>query len=137
MHKISKASETTDLDLYLTDPSDSTEHAERLPHPTMSLFIKPQLNRYPKLAQGREVSRGKPTSKSSAAGRKAQGDVPDEFEDLRQQMAKANKEKQEHSYVWLGSDGSCGGLMLTCLLLVPKSSMLRSVALAERDLLPK
>lgn len=129
MHKISKASETTDLDLYLTDPSDSTEHAERLPHPTMSLFIKPQLNRYPKLAQGREVSRGKPTSKSSAAGRKAQGDVPDDFEDLRQQMAKANKEKQENSYVWLGWDGICGGLILTCLLLVPKSSMLRSVAL--------
>lgn len=129
MHKISKASETTDLDLYLTDPSDSTEHAERLPHPTMSLFIKPQLNRYPKLAQGREVSRGKPASKSSAASRKAQGDMPDEFEDLRQQMAKANKEKQENSYVWLSRDGDFGEFILTCLLLGPKSSMLRSVAL--------
>lgn len=103
MHKISKTTETTDLDLYLTDPSDSTEHAERLPHPTMSLFQRPQTNRYPKLAQGREVTREKPTSKSSAAGRKAQGDVPDDFETLRQQIEKANKEKKEHSYVWLDS----------------------------------
>lgn len=138
MHKISKTTEITDLDLYLTDPSDSTQHAERLPHPTMSLFHKPQLHRYPKLAEGREVVRDKPASRTSAAGRKAQADVPDDFETLRQQIEKAQKEKKEHSYVWRGSSGGgLRGLMLTCLDLVPRLLMLRSAALEPSVLRPR
>lgn len=103
----------------------------------MSLFIKPQLNKYPKLAQGREVMRDKPASKLSAAGRKAQGDVPDDFATLRQQMEKANKEKQEHSYVWPGYGGGFGGLVLIYLLLEPKLSMLQSAALEQSVLHPR
>lgn len=119
MHKISKTSEMTDLDLFLTDPSESTEEAERLPHPTMSLFTKPQLNRYPRLAQGREVVREK---KSSAAGRKAKGDLPDDMNRLKEAMEQAKNEKMENSYVWLGS--SSGELELTCVRLVQKLSVL-------------
>lgn len=99
VHKISRTTEITDLDLYLTDSSDSAQHTTRLPHPTMSLFTKPQLSRYPKLAQGRGVVREKPVSKSSAAGHKAQGDVPNAMHTLKQQMEKAEKDKKEHAYV--------------------------------------
>lgn len=99
VHKISKATEIPDLDLYLTDPSESTQHAERFPHPTMSLFAKPPLSRFPRLAAGREVVREKPSSKTSAAGRKTQADLPDDVERLKQSMEKAKSDKKENSYV--------------------------------------
>lgn len=119
VHKISKASEMTDLDLFLTDPSESTEEAERLPHPTMSLFSKPQLNRYPRLAAGREVAREK---KTSASGRKTKADLPDDMNRLKEAMEQAKNEKMENSYVWLGM--SCGELGLTCIRLVRGLSVL-------------
>lgn len=122
VHKISKASETTDLDLYLTDSSESTQHAERLPHPTMSLFIKPQLHRYPRLAAGRRVSREKAASKTSAAGRKTHHDLPDDVEALRINMERAKNEKKENSYVWPGN--GCNRMGLTCFRIVPRFSML-------------
>lgn len=118
MHKISKASETTDLDLFLTDPSESTEEAERLPHPTMSLFVKPPTNRYPRLAQGREVVREK---KTSAASRKAKADLPDDMNRLKEAMEQAKNEKMENSYVWLVLT-FWGELELTCARLVPRLS---------------
>lgn len=117
VHKISKTSEITDLDLYLTDPSESTE-AERLPHPTMSLFMKPQTNRFPKLAAGREVTR----EKKSSASRKTQTNLPDDVGRLKEAMEQAKNEKMENSYVWSGC--GYGDLELTCLRLVPGLSAL-------------
>lgn len=122
VHKISKASETTDLDLYLTDPADSSQHAERLPHPSMSLFMKPPTNRFPKLAAGREVARAKAGAKNAAA-RKAKKDLPDDVEMLRQNMEKAKNEKKENAYVWMDSDWSVWEL--TCIRTVPSCSILR------------
>lgn len=122
VHKISKASETTDLDLYLTDPTDSTQHAQRLPHPTMSLFIKPPTNRFPKLAAGREVARARAAAKNLAA-RKAKKDLPDDVETLRQNMEKAKNEKRENAYVWMHSAWSVWEL--TCIRTVPSCSIRR------------
>lgn len=126
MHKISKAAEMTDLDLYLTDPSDSTQPAEKLPHPTMSVFTKPQLQRYPRLAEGR-IARDKANPKTSAAGRKAQAPLPDDVEKLKRNMQQEKKAKMEHSYVWMGLSGGVGASVLICPRVVPRSSMPRSV----------
>lgn len=119
VHKISKASELTDLDLFLTDPSESTEEAERLPHPTMSLFVKPQLNKYPRLAAGRDVAREK---KASAAGRKKKADLPDDMNRLKEAMEQAKNEKMENSYVSL--DMNFEELELTCVRVVRRLSAL-------------
>lgn len=123
VHKIPKSSEIADLDLYLADAAVSTQQAERLPHPSMSLFQKPPTNRYPKLAAGREVARGKVASKTPAAGRKTQKNLPEDVEKLRQNMEKAKSDKREKAYVW--PDSSWTGMELTYVRTVPSSSILR------------
>lgn len=127
VHKIPKATEITDLELYLTDPSDPTDHAERFPHPTMTLFAKPALGRNPRLANGRD-SAHTAASKTSAAGRKAPRIHPSALEKLKKDMANEQKAKKEHSYVWLGRNAGLGQSVLTRILfLVLQLSMLRSV----------
>lgn len=123
VHKISKASELPNLDLYLTDPTDSIQEAERLPHPTMSLFMRPDMRRYPKLAAGRVVIKEKvvTTTKTPAAARKAQGGLPDDVARLKEVMAQAKTDKMENACVAL--DFLRKGLELTCAFIVPRSSM--------------
>ncbi|KUI70726.1 hypothetical protein VM1G_06130 [Cytospora mali] len=98
VHKITKASEIPNLDLYLTDPSDSIQEAERLPHPTMSLFMRPDFRRFPKLAAGRVVVKEKvvPT-KATAPARKPQNDVSDDVAKLKEVMAQAKTDKMENA----------------------------------------
>lgn len=100
VHKISKASEIPNLDLYLTDPSDSIQEAERLPHPTMSLFMRPDFRRFPKLAAGRVVLKEKEKAvapKASAAARKPQSDLSDDVARLKEVMDQAKTDKMENA----------------------------------------
>lgn len=103
----------------------------------MSVFQKPQLNRFPRLAEGREVAREKVTSKTSAAGRKAFTDAPNALETLKKNIDKKQRAKFEHSYVWLDLSDGLQDSVLTCLRLEPRSSTLRSMALVQNVLLPK
>lgn len=83
----------------------------------MSLFIKPQLNIYPRLAAGREVAREK---KPSTSLRKNKADLPDDMNRLKEAMEQAKNEKMENSYVRLGI--SFEELELICVCTVRKSS---------------
>lgn len=124
VHKISKASEIPNLDLYLTDPSDSIQEAERLPHPTMSLFMRPDFRRFPKLAAGRVVLKEKEKAvapKASAAARKPQSDLSDDVARLKEVMDQAKTDKMENACVAL--DFLWRRLELTCAFLVPRSSI--------------
>lgn len=93
------------------------EDAERLPLPTMSLFAKPNVDKYSLLSKGREVVREKKN-----ASRKTKTNLPDDMERLKEAMEQAKNEKMENSYVWLGKSGR--ELVLICVRLVRKSSVL-------------
>lgn len=123
VHKIPKTAEIPNLDLYLTDPSDSTQEAERLPHPTMSLFTRPEFRKYPKLAAGRVVVKEKAApANPPAAARSPQPDLRDDIAQLKKSMAQAKNDKLENgcvvqSRLWKWSE-------LTCIPAVPRSSIL-------------
>ncbi|KAK7739887.1 hypothetical protein SLS53_005480 [Cytospora paraplurivora] len=101
VHKISKASEIPNLDLYLSDPSDSTQEAERLPHPTMSLFMRPDFRRFPKLAAGRVVVKEKAVPTKAPAAARKQNNLSDDVARLKEVMAQAKTDKMENSCVAL------------------------------------
>lgn len=122
VHKIPRAAEIPNLDLYLTDPSDSTQEAEKLPHPTMSLFMRPELRKYPKLAAGRRVAVKEKAAPANAPARSPQTDLPDDIAQLKKSMAQAKNDKLENgcvvrSRLWKWSE-------LTCIPAVPRSSIL-------------
>lgn len=123
VHKIPRAAEIPNLDLYMTDLSDSTQEAERLPHPTMSLFMRPELRKYPKLAAGRVVVKEKaaPTNPPATA-RSPQNEISDDIAQLKKSMAQAKNDKLENgcvvlSRLWKWSE-------LTCTPVVRRSSIL-------------
>lgn len=107
----------------MTDLSDSTQEAERLPHPTMSLFMRPELRKYPKLAAGRVVVKEKAApANPPAPARSPQTDLPDDIAQLKKSMAQAKNDKLENgcvvlSRLWKWSE-------LTCTPVVPRSSIL-------------
>lgn len=130
VHKIPRAAEIPNLDLYMTDLSDSTQEAERLPHPSMSLFMRPELRKYPKLAAGRVVVKEKAApANPPAAARSPRTDLPDDIAQLKKSMAQAKNDKLENgcvvlSRLWEGSE-------LTCTPVVPRSSILPYRASSE------
>lgn len=91
----------------------------------MSLFMRPDFRRFPKLAAGRVVVKEKTVhAKAPAAARKPQGDLQDDVARLKEVMAQAKTDKLENSCVAL--DFLWKGLELTCAFLVPRSSILPS-----------
>lgn len=107
----------------MTDLSDSTQEAERLPHPTMSLFMRPELRKYPKLAAGRVVVKEKAApANPPATARSPRTDLPDDIAQLKKSMAQAKNDKLENgcvvlSRLWKWSE-------LTCTPVVRRSSIL-------------
>lgn len=100
VHKISKSTELTDLDLYLSDPTEPSEPAEKMPHSTMSLFQKPPTHRYPRLAAGRDTAKHKAAASTRTAARKAKdSNLPEDVLRLKETMQKANDEKEKNAYV--------------------------------------
>jgi hypothetical protein len=89
----------------------------------MSLFIRPEFRKYPKLATGRVVVKDKPApANSSASSRSPQPDLPDDIAQLKKSMAQAKNDKLENgcvarSRLWKWSE-------LTCMPAVPRSSIL-------------
>lgn len=68
----------------------------------MSLFMRPDFRRFPKLAAGRVVVKEKAVPpKASAAARKPQGDVSDDVARLKEVMAQAKTDKMENACVAL------------------------------------
>lgn len=89
----------------------------------MSLFARPELRKYPKLAAGRVVVKEKAApANATAAARSPQPDLTDDIAQLKKSMAQAKNDKLENgcvarSRLWKWSE-------LTCLPAVPRSSIL-------------
>ncbi|KAF2964085.1 hypothetical protein GQX73_g9490 [Xylaria multiplex] len=69
---VSAAPESLDYDLYLTDPTDTGDKAQRLPYPTMSIFKKP-----PQSLSTKKVTKvtTKHTSRASSSGADSDADT--------------------------------------------------------------
>lgn len=85
----------------------------------MSLFMRPELRKYPKLAAGRVVVKEKP---APAPARSPQPNLTDDIAQLKKSMAQAKNDKLENgcvvlSRLWKWSE-------LTCTPAVPRSSTL-------------
>lgn len=107
----------------MTDLSDSTQDAERLPHPTMSLFARPELRKYPKLAAGRVVVKEKAApANPPASARSPQNEISDDIAQLKKSMAQAKSDKLENGCVVLSRLRKWSEL--TCTPAVPRSSIL-------------
>ena len=85
----------------------------------MSLFMRPELRKYPKLAAGRVVVKEKAAPPATARSPKT--DLPDDIAQLKKSMAQAKNDKLENgcvvlSRLWKWSE-------LTCTAVVPRSSI--------------
>lgn len=68
----------------------------------MSLFMRPELRKYPKLAAGRVVVKEKATpANPSATARSPHTDLPDDIAQLKKSMAQAKNDKLENGCVVL------------------------------------
>lgn len=89
-HQLPRNADFQPYDLYMTDPSESSRVAERLPNPAQSLFKKPELTN----TFGNERARA---GASPPAGRKAETGLDADIAALQSSLAQASADKKENS----------------------------------------
>ena len=99
VHHLSPSLDTSAFDLYLTDPSESSRKADRLPNPTMSLFRKPESNFLPwKNKPKPSVPKTVPVKPPKPVTKKVSTGLDKDIEALQSSLAAHNAEKLENAY---------------------------------------